>query len=207
MRSHCWTVRSAIPLTALYALLLTGQPQAQPLSGEALLKSLRQGGHVIVMRHTSSPRQAPDKQTANADNSNFERQLDAAGRSGATAMGEAFRRLRIPVGVVLSSPTYRALETVRYAKFGNPQTHPELGDGGQSMQAGTEAQATWLRQKAGQFPRGTNTLIVTHQPNIAGAFAQLAADVADGEALVFGPDGKGGSALVARVKIEDWPRM
>jgi hypothetical protein len=32
-------------------------------------------------------------------------------------------------------------------------------------------------------------------------------DVADGEALVYGPDGKGGATLVARVKIEEWPRL
>jgi len=31
-------------------------------------------------------------------------------------MGDTFRRLRIPVGQVLSSPTYRALETARLAQ-------------------------------------------------------------------------------------------
>jgi hypothetical protein len=35
----------------------------------------------------------------------------------------------------------------------------------------------------------------------------VAADVAEGEALIFGSDGKGGSALVARVKIDDWPTL
>jgi len=47
---------------------------------------------------------------------------------------------------------------------------------------------------------------VTHMPNIAAAFPAVAA-VADGESLVFGPDGKGGATLVARIKIEDWARM
>ena len=31
--------------------------------------------------------------------------------------------------------------------------------------------------------------------------------LADGEALVLGPDGKGGATLVARIKIEEWPGM
>ena len=108
---------------------------------------------------------------------------------------------------MLSSPTYRALETVRYAQFGNPQPYAELGDNGQSMQGGTAAQAAWLQKKVTQFPRGTNTIIVTHLPNLTGAFPQMASGLADGEALIFGSDGKGGLTLVARVKIEDWPRM
>jgi len=32
-------------------------------------------------------------------------------------------------------------------------------------------------------------------------------DLADGEALIFAPDGKGGATMVARVKIEEWPQM
>jgi phosphohistidine phosphatase SixA len=188
-------------------IFLAGVAHAQTLQGEALVKALRQGGHVIVMRHASSPREAPDQQTANADNVNRERQLDAEGRATATAMGQALRGLKIPIGDVLTSPTYRALETVRYAKLGDPKPFPELGDNGQSMQGGTQAQAVWLQKRVTQFPAGANTILVTHFPNLTGAFPQMAAGVADGEALVFGPDGKGGAALIARVKIEEWPAM
>jgi len=176
------------------------------LSGEALVNALQRGGYVIVMRHTSSPNDAPDKKTANADNVKLERQLDETGRTTATAMGKALRDLKIPLGEVLASPTYRALETVRYAQFGAPHPYPELGDNGRSMQGGTEAQAAWLRNRVTQFPSGSNTILVTHFPNIRDAFPQ-ASGVADGEALVFGPDGKGGAALVARIKIEQWPGM
>ena len=42
---------------------------------------------------------------------------------------------------------------------------------------------------------------------MAGAFPQSTAGLAEGEALVFGSDGKGGAALVARVEIEEWPAM
>lgn len=192
---------------ALALALLAGPARSQSLSGEALVKALRQGGYVILMRHASSPREAPTKQTANADNVKLERQLDDLGRTTAAAMGRALRELKIPIGEVFSSPTYRALETVRFAQLGKAQTYAELGDGGRSMQRGTEAQAAWLRNKVTQFPKGTNTVIVTHMPNIAGAFPQWASGLADGEALVLGPDGKGGAMLVARVKIEDWPKL
>lgn len=183
-------------------LLLAGAASAQQLQGDALVKALRQGGYVIVMRHASSPREVPDKPTANPDNVKPERQLDQEGRATATAMGKSFRDLKIPVGTVFTSPTYRALETVRYAQFGNPQPVPELGDNGQSMQGGTEAQAAWLKKKAAEFPKGTNTLLITHMPNMSRAFPDATANLADGEALVFGPAG-----VVARIKIEDWPRM
>jgi broad specificity phosphatase PhoE len=79
-----------------------------------------QGGYVLVMRHASSPREAPSKDIANADNTKLERQLDDSGRKGATLMGEAIRALRIPIGIVLTSPTYRAMETVRLARLDSP---------------------------------------------------------------------------------------
>jgi phosphohistidine phosphatase SixA len=183
-------------------LLLAGTTHAQQLQGEALVKALRQGGYVIVMRHASSPRDVPDKATANPDNTKPERQLDQEGRASATAMGKALRDLKIPIGTVLTSPTYRALETIRYAQFGNPQAFPELGDNGQSMQGGTEAQAAWLQKKVTEFPKGANTLIVTHMPNMSRAFPQSTSNLADGEALVFSPGG-----VVARIKIEEWTRM
>ena len=180
-------------------LLLAGIAHAQQLQGDALVKALRQGGYVIVMRHASSPREVPDKATANPDNTKPERQLDGEGRASSTAMGKAFRDLKIPMGAVLTSPTYRALETIRYAQFGNPQAFPELGDNGQSMSGGTAAQATWLQKKVTELPKGTNTLIVTHMPNMSRAFPQATERLEDGEAMIFGPNG-----VVSRIKIEEW---
>jgi len=188
-------------------VLAAPSAHAQTLSGGALAKALQQGGYVIVMRHASSPREAPNKPEANPDNPKAERQLDAEGRATATAMGTALRQLRIPIGEVLTSPTYRALETVRYAQLGAPQTYVELGDNGQSMQGGTPAQAAWLKNRVTQFPTRSNTIIITHLPNLTAAFAQQAEGVADGEALIFGSAGRSGATLVARVKIEEWPKM
>jgi len=192
---------------AIAMLVMVGATHAQSLSGEALVKALRQGGYVIVMRHASSPREEPDPKLANPDNVNRERQLDEEGRATAAALGRALRELKIPLGGVFSSPTYRALETLRLAQIGNPQPIVELGDGGRGMQASSEAQAAWLRNKVTQFPARTNTLIVTHFPNMSRAFPDWTGGLADGEALIFGPDGKGGATALARVKIEEWPRM
>lgn len=181
--------------------------EAQTLSGPALVDALRQGGYVLVMRHASSPRETPNQQSANPDNVKLERQLDDAGRSTATAMGEALRALKIPVGEVLTSPTYRARETVRMARLENPASHAELGDRGRSMTGVTEADGAWLRQKASEVPRTGNTIVVTHMPNITRAFPGSATGVSDGETLIFRPDGRGGAELVARVRIEEWPAL
>src|SRR5262249_60341512 len=123
----------------------------------------------------------------------------------AIGMGKALRDLRIPIGNVLSSPTYRALETVRLAQFGAPQIFAELGDNGQSMQGGTAAQAAWLQKQVAHFPTGTNTIVVTHLPNITGAFPQLASGLAEGEGLLFGPDATGNTMLVTRINVEHIP--
>lgn len=197
---------SALALFGAVGMLVAAAPQSQTLSGSALVAALKQGGYVIVMRHTSSPRETPSKQAANPDNVNLERQLDAAGRDGATAMGKALRDLKIPIGEVQTSPTYRALETVKYAQLGTPQPHAELGDRGQSMQGVTEADGTWLKERAAQVPKTGNTIIVTHMPNLSRAFPQLSG-IADGEALIYRPDGKGMAALIARVKIEEWSAL
>jgi phosphohistidine phosphatase SixA len=202
--------RRIVSMLWLAALIASAPPilnAAPMLSGENLVKALRQGGYVIVMRHASSPQQAPNAETANSDNIQRERQLDEPGRASAVAMGKALHELRIPVGEILSSPTYRALETVRLTQLGKPTPIPELGDGGQSMKVSTDAQAEWLRRRVEQYPVGTNTLIMTHLPNMSRAFPEFTRNLMDGEALIFGPDGKGGATLVARVRIEEWPRM
>jgi phosphohistidine phosphatase SixA len=196
-----------IAIAALIVGSATDASRAQPLSGNALVAALRQGGYVLVMRHTHSPEARPEKAAADPENTNLERQLDEVGRDTAVAMGESIKKLGIPIGDVLSSPTYRALETVRLASFGRAQTFAELGDGGQSMQRIAESPADWLRKRAGEQPRaGTDTVMVTHLPNLMAAFGQTARGAADGEALVFRPD-KGAVELVARVKIEEWPAL
>jgi phosphohistidine phosphatase SixA len=199
-------------------ILLSAPVRAQQLQSEDLVKALRRGGYVIVMRHASSPREKPPEQTADPENNKLERQLDDAGRAAATAFGQALRDLKIPVGEVLSSPTYRALETAHYAKLPDPRPIRQLGDSVQAMQdatpivqAAAQSQTAWLREQVARFPKAANTIVITHLPNIAAAFPEESVGLADGEALVFGPAQKGGAkghpTLVARLKIDAWPKL
>jgi phosphohistidine phosphatase SixA len=193
-------------MTALILGLAAVPAAAQMLPRNELASALRAGGFVIVMRHANSPHQAPDAASANVDNTNRERQLDEAGRRDATAMGAALKRLQIPVNEVLSSPTYRALETARLLDVGKARPMDELGNEG--MAATGEARAAWLREQVARKPRpGGNRLLITHGPNISAAFPDYSAGMGEGEALIFDPRGKDGPVMVQRIKIGEWTEL
>jgi phosphohistidine phosphatase SixA len=177
----------------------------QPPAGSALIEALRHGGYVIVMRHAHAPDAPPFASEADPANRNHERQLDPAGQSAALDMGSALRKLHLPIGAVWSSPTYRARQTVRLAGLPAARIAAQLGDGGHSMKAATSEQARWLRALANRPPRkGTDTVIVTQNPNIKAAFGKSASAMKDGEALVLRP-GKQTPRLVGRIGIDQWP--
>lgn len=179
------------------------------LTGRELVAALQQGGYVILMRHAQSPGTLPDAAQADSENLKHERQLDETGRASARAMGDAFRQLRIPAGEVLSSPTYRALETARLARLPAPKRFEELGDARKSVSPDlAETRGAWIRSRVSQLPKaGTDTVIISHYPNISEAFPGDSKDLSEGEALVFRPDGRGAAMLVGRIKIEDWPKL
>lgn len=190
-------------------LLLSAAAYGDAPRNSNLTTMLRAGGLVILMRHASSPNQPPGGSEVDAGNTRHERQLDAAGRTSARAMGEALRRLRIPIGEVLCSPTYRARETLRLAGWPQPQIFATLGDNGHSMQADPSGtRGAWLRSRAASPPQaGTDTLIVTQLPNIAEAFPQDTQGLGDGGALVLRPDGHGSATLIARIPIDEWSAL
>ena len=193
---------AAWALTALAAASASAVPEH-----DALLQQLRHGGYVLVMRHAQSPETPPGAQTAEADNVQRERQLSEAGKASARALGAALRALRIPLGPIYSSPTYRALQTVRFAGLASPQPIALLAEGPRGMAGDAgRAQVRWLQRAVAQTPPvGSNTLIVTHTPNIVGAFPTVA-DIHATEMLVFRPD-RGHARLVERLTVEQWQQL
>jgi phosphohistidine phosphatase SixA len=202
-------IASWLYLSATLALASIGPALADELTGSALVGALRHGGYVLVMRHASSPFETPDKSAAEPGNVNLERQLDAAGKETSTAMGKAIKALGIPIGEVDSSDTFRALQTAKLADLPDPKSVAELTEGKQGMAADADkARAAWLVHAAASAPRAsTNTVLITHTPNLMAAFGEKAKDIKAGETMVFQPDGKGAASLVARVPIDEWPRL
>ena len=199
-------MRTVFSLIAILAML-TAPAMAQQLQGKALVDALLQGGYVLVMRHANSPAALPDRATADRENSGLERQLDATGRDTASAMGAAFLKLHIPLSVGLSSPSYRARETARYAKFMYVSA-TELDEGPAGMSANAEkVRADFQRSRTNAPPPAhQNKIIISHAPNLMSAFGKDAEGIASGEVLVFKP-GPSAPILVARVKIEEWPKL
>jgi phosphohistidine phosphatase SixA len=201
MKRTKWFVGSGFAV-----LLLTGtMALAQGIAREQLADALREGGYVIVMRHASSPRELPDDTTANTDNVNRERQLDETGRAEAAAMGEALRNRGIRITEVLSSPTYRAIETARRMGYSDIRLVDELGNEG--MRASGEEYAAWLRANVTVSPDAGNRLLITHGPNVSAAFPEHSAGMGEGEALIFRPEADGDPAMVARIAITEWPNL
>jgi phosphohistidine phosphatase SixA len=191
---------------ALSIIVLASTPVlGQDIAHEDLADALREGGYVIVMRHASSPRELPDATTANPDNVNRERQLDETGRAEAAAMGEALRSRSIRINEVLSSPTYRAIETARRMGFSEIRTVDELSNEG--MRASGEAYTAWLRTNVAVPPDAGNRLLITHGPNVSAAFPEHAAGMSEGEALIVRPEASGDPAVVARIAITEWPDL
>ncbi len=123
-------------------------------------------------------------------------------------MGRAIKALHIPVGEVWTSPTFRARQTVSLAGLPTPTSLAQLGDGGQSMAGANSDQAAWLKAKAAEPPRsGTDTMVVTHLPNLTAAFGEEAAGLPDGAALVFHPVAGRPPEFMGRIRIEEWPQL
>jgi phosphohistidine phosphatase SixA len=193
-------------LLAVSAMMIS-PTTAQTLSGKALMEALQKGGYVLVLRHANSPAQPPDRANADPENARLERQLDMAGIESARAMGAALIKLHIPLSVGISSPSFRARQTAKYAKI-NYVSAAELDEGPTGMAASAEKmRADFLRAKANEKPPAfDNKVLISHAPNIMSAFGKEAEGIASGEMMVFKP-GPGGPSLVARVKIDEWPKL
>jgi phosphohistidine phosphatase SixA len=183
-----------------------GPALAAPASVHRLVERLHSGGYVLVMRHAESPLARPSARDASPGNLRRERQLDAAGEASARSVGAALRRFDIPIGRIFSSPTFRALETIRFAGLGKPTVVPALAEGARGMSGPADrSRVGWLREAVRRAPpAGTNTLIVTHTPNILSAFGRGAAHIEAAEMLVFKPVPGRGARLVGRIRAGQW---
>lgn len=174
----------------------------QTLQGQALVDALRQGGFVIVMRHTTTETR-PDAKAVDLANCVTQRNLTVEGRALARSIGNAIDALQIPIGRVTASPYCRAEDTAALA-FGHYVTNAGLGEKAIKSEATSAEAAAVLRPLAAAPVAGTNSVFVTHGFNIKSIVGD---DFVEGEAAVFKPDGRGGVTLVARVLPQDWAKL
>jgi broad specificity phosphatase PhoE len=191
-------------LAILIALVGTAWPQTSPPVG-AVLQLLRAGGYVIVVRHGATLTDQADTDPLNLDNVAKQRQLNDTGRADAKMVGEVFKAAGIPIGKSYSSRFQRAVETARLIGGKEPQATLDITEGGLVVSPNeNNRRAQALRALVAVPPDpGTNTLIVTHKPNILDAFGKDWFEIKEGEASIFKP-ANGTYVMVARVQIAQW---
>jgi phosphohistidine phosphatase SixA len=195
-------VFSALLLLSVFSLTVHAQTQPD------WLQALRSGGYVIVIRHGATHNDQADTNPFNLSSIGQQRQLNDVGRMKAKEMGEAFHKLKIPVGDVITSPYYRAIETGKLA-FGKASPTVDVGEGGMVVTPleGNRRTAA-LRKLAATLPAaGVNTIVVSHKPNILDAFGKDWYDIHEAESSIFKPDGNGGYKFVVRVQADEWKKL
>jgi phosphohistidine phosphatase SixA len=194
-----------VHLQALSALLLSllltacgglASPEPEgPLTGDALIAALQEGGLVLYVRHTETTDDGVDD-LSDPGSCAGQRMLTAAGRQEARDLGAALHRLEVPIGTVLASPLCRTVQTAELA-FGRTATSrallPEVED----------RQAT--RDLLAQIPDdGTNTVLVGHVTTLREA---AGAEPREGGTVVFRPSGGGDFLVVGEVAPGGWQRL
>jgi phosphohistidine phosphatase SixA len=196
--------RTWLALVALAMLSAGAHAQARP----DWIELLKGGGYVLVMRHGATHQDQADTDPLNLANVTKQRQLNDVGRAKAKEIGAAMKKLGIPVGQVITSQYFRAIETGRLLGFGEPQPTADVSEGGQVVTPIENSRRTAaLRKLAATAVAGTNVLVVSHKPNILDAFGKDWFDVREAEISIFKPDGTGGYRLVARVQADDWAKL
>ena len=160
---------------------------------------LREGGHVILVRHASTEPGLGDPAGFKLGDCATQRNLSEAGRAEARRLGERLKAERVPIGVVYTSPWCRCRETAMLA-FGRARDWEPLSsffDNPHLEPAGTES----VRKRISQFAKkagAPNLVMVTHNVNIA-ALTRLS--IAQAEMVVVRPDGCCGLKVVGRLRV------
>jgi hypothetical protein len=184
----------------------TEEAKPEPIPQE-LAGKLRQGGFLIFFRHGLTPNYKDaidrDPDDPRPGDCSYQRNLSADGIEQARAIGEAFRELEIPVGIVRASPMCRAMDTAWYA-FGRYERDRNILLHGTNPDVDPPEAKIWKNvrniAKIPPLPM-TNSIFMSHG-TIGEVFGAGYLD--EGEAVIVEPDGKGSWRLIARVKSDQW---
>ena len=203
--------RTVAALAALYCLLAApgfAVPGRAAGDNSNVTRALRDGGLVIVVRHGATFPDQADTDPLNFDNIAAQRNLNDKGRALAKTFGDAVRQAGVPVGKVFTSKYNRAYETAVIAGFKDIEKTADITEGGLVVSPNENSRRIdALRRLLSTAPMpGTNTILITHKPNIVDALGKDWFDVKEGEASIFRPE-NGSYKLIARVQMEEWSHL
>jgi broad specificity phosphatase PhoE len=206
LRGAVTAVALAMGMSAMLAIAFsTGSAAA---SDQEIAQALRAGGLVILVRHGATFPDKADTDPLNFDNIAAQRNLNDKGKMLAKQFGDALRQAGVPVGKVYTSKYNRGYETAMLAGFKDIEKTADLTEGGLVVSPNeNNRRADALRKMLATAPQaGTNTILISHYPNIIAALGKDWFDVKEGEASIFRP-ANGSYTLVARLQMEDWPHI
>lgn len=196
-------------LASLFLLLPLSLPAAS-LTDQALLDVLRGGGYSLYFRHASTEWSQSDDVRKADDWLSCEpaqmRQLSERGRADAILVGDAIRRLGLPIATVVASPYCRTMETARLINVGTVESSTDVMNLRAAEYFGGRAAIVTTAQRllSTPPPAGGNRVIVAHG-NVASAATP--AYPAEGEGLVFKPEDDGSFILVGRIESGQWAEL
>ena len=203
-------ILAALVTLALFAGVAPAAAQTAQPAGDmkALAQALREGGHVILLRHGATFSNQADTDPFNLADVSKQRKLNDKGKELAKAFGAAIKAAGVPIGEVYTSQFNRAYETAVLAGFKDIETTADLSEGGLVVSPDeNNRRAKALRDMLAKAPdTGKNNILITHKPNIVDALGKDWFDVGEGEASIFKPEG-GKYRLIARVQMDDWPKI
>ncbi len=176
--------RTATLLLCL-VVLLTLSAQCALADDEYVWAPLKQGGKVILLRHTHVDIQEGIGRLA-PGNCAAEVNLSTSGVEQAKRIGEAFRAHGIAVGEVLSSPYCRCMDTGRLA-FGRATAVRYLVPPGVVSDSQAKLNNESVLQEILNHHGPSNLVMITHDLNIANIL--LEPTVSMGEFFVLQPKG------------------
>src|SRR6266478_3262087 len=191
----------------LFTMLVAAVPSAYA-EDKDIAQALRAGDLVIAVRHGATFPDQADTDPLNFDNIAAQRNLNDKGKALAKAFGNAIRQAGVSVGKVYTSKYNRAYETAAIAGFNDIEKTADITEGGLVVSPNeNNRRVDAFHKLLGTAPTpGTNTILITHKPNIVDALGKDWFDVREGEATIFRPE-NGSYKLIARVQMEDWPHM
>ncbi|OUR65338.1 hypothetical protein A9Q79_03295 [Methylophaga sp. 42_25_T18] len=169
---------------------------------DELIESLQRGGYIIYFRHTETDHDKHGAFPVDLNNCDLQRPLSDLGRQQATLIGQAFKNLNIPLGLIVSSPYCRAIDTARLA-FGRTEADNLLASSYGTQQQDREKRSSRLIELLHSQPEGkNNTVIIGHSSNIRDAIGDWPKP--EGAMLIYILTVENQPELVAHISPQDW---
>lgn len=180
------------------------------LSGAELLSALRDGGHVIYIRHAKTFKDYADQADPNMklDDCETQRQLSDEGKQQAKDIGAGFEAQEIPIDQIITSEYCRAYQTAEIAFGRFDEKNPKLNF--LPFEDYTDEQVEEMKSNVMPLltavpPEGKNTVIVGHD-DIFEAATGIYPDPM-GIAYILTPDDSDGFTIQANVLPEEWATL